>query len=304
MIDPSTNHRGREVIILANPLAGTQGRRQRIGELVHALRERRLEAILCNDREQLLDLVRTRGGNLRCVVAAGGDGTLNEVLNRAPGTPVAILPLGNENLVARYFRLGRSADRLADAIAHAPLRKLDLARIHGRFFCLMAGIGIDARVVHDVHRSRRGHISRFTYVLPALRAVLGYPYPAIEVHIAETDERLRGTAVFLFNLPMYALGLPIAGKARADDGWLDLVVFQRPGLLHLARYAAAILCRRHDHLSDVQCRRVLRVNLSSIGAAPVQTDGDPAGLLPATIEVVPDALKLLAPEGESGWDLW
>jgi diacylglycerol kinase (ATP) len=297
MID-STDLSRREVIILANPVAGSQHRQARIDELIGALRARHLETILCVQREQLLDLVKTRGDGLRCVVAAGGDGTLNVVLNRAPGTPVAIFPLGTENLAARYFRVGRSPDRLADAIVNGAVRRLDLARIRGRFFSLMAGAGIDARVVHDVHAARQGHINHFTYLLPAFRAALSYSYPAIDILIEETGEQLQGAAVFLFNLPMYALDLPIASQARGDDGLLDLVVFERPGILNLMRYAGAILCRRHESCGDVQRRRVQRVHLSSAHEAPVQTDGDPAGHLPAVIDVVPGALNLLVGAGK------
>jgi diacylglycerol kinase family enzyme len=151
----------REVAILANPQAGSQRRRQQVQELVFALRARGLDVTLCGDRSQLTDLVQSRGDRLRCVVAAGGDGTVNEVLNRAPHIPMAILPLGNENLVARCFRLGRSAARLAEAIASASVCSLDLGRANGRFFSLMAGIGFDAQVIHDVHRTRRGHINKF-----------------------------------------------------------------------------------------------------------------------------------------------
>jgi YegS/Rv2252/BmrU family lipid kinase len=283
----------REVLVLANPLAGTHGRRGHVRELEQALRDRGLEATLCG-REELSDLVQARQG-VRCVVAAGGDGTLNEVLNRAPGTPVAILPLGNENLMARHFRLSRSAARLAEAVARAPGRCLDLARINGRFFSLMAGVGIDAQVVHDVHRERRGHINKLNYVLPALRALRSWSYPTVEVVIEETGEVLHGATVFLFNLPLYGLGLPIAPGARADDGLLDLVVFERPGFVNLLRYLRAILNRTHEKLPDVRCRRVKGVRLSSEHPVPVQTDGDPAGMLPVLIEVAPAALRLLLP---------
>jgi diacylglycerol kinase family enzyme len=284
----------REVIILANPLAGTRSRRRIVHDLAAALREHRLEVILCTQREELADLVASRSDQLRCIVASGGDGTLNEVLNRAPGTPVAILPLGNENLVARYFHQGRSAKRLADAIASAPVRHLDLGRAQGRFFSLMAGFGLDARVVHDVHRNRRGHLGNLGYVLPALRAVGTYSFPTIEVAIEETGEQLRGTMVFLFNLPVYGAGLPIGRKARGDDGWLDLLVFQRAGVFSVARYLAAIFSRCHETLPDVQYRRVKRVDLSAEQTVYAQIDGDPAGVLPMTVEVVPAAWHLLA----------
>ncbi len=285
----------REVFILANPVAGPRGRRQHVRAFAYALRDRGLEPILCGQREELSERLSAGADRARCVVAAGGDGTLNEVLNRASGLPVAILPLGNENLAARYFRLARSATRLADAIAFAPIRRLDLGRAHGRLFSLMAGLGLDAEVVHAVHRSRRGHIDKLSYVLPVLQALATYPFPTVEVTIEDTGEQLRGATVFLFNLPVYALGLPIADKARPDDGLLDLFVFQRPGLRNLARYFGAILCRRHEQLPDVQHRRVKRVHLAAGQPAPLQVDGDPAAALPATIEVAPGAWQLLAP---------
>jgi diacylglycerol kinase family enzyme len=287
--------RQREVIILANPMAGSRRRVDHVEELVDALRAQGLDASPCWDRDELTGLVQSRGDRLRCVVAAGGDGTLNEVLNRAPGTPVAILPLGTENLAARYFRLVCSPASLARTIASATVHRFDLARARGRFFSLMAGVGFDARVVHDVHRRRRGHISHLGYVFPALRALWHYSFPVIEVEVGETGERLRGAMVFLFNLPVYGGRLPIGHMARPDDGWLDLLVFQRPGLIHLARYAAAVVCRRHQRLGDVQHRQVKGARLWSSRPVPVQLDGDPAGTLPLDVEVVPGALPLLLP---------
>jgi diacylglycerol kinase family enzyme len=284
-----------QVVILANPVAGTRAQRFAVHELVHALHARGLAATPCWDRDELETVARSYGEDLRCVVAAGGDGTLNEVLNRAPGVPVAVLPLGNENLVARYFRLSRSASRLADIIVRAAPRPFDLARARGRYFSLMASAGIDAEVVHDVHRHRRGHINKFDYAIAALQGLWTYRFGAIEVGVEETGERLSGAMVFLFNLPVYGLGLPIATKARPDDGWLDLFVFERPGRLQLARYLTAILCHRHEKLPDVQYRRVRCVRLASREPIPLQTDGDPAGAMPVVIEVAPAALKLLVP---------
>ncbi|MFO0926711.1 MAG: diacylglycerol kinase family protein [Gemmataceae bacterium] len=282
-------------MILANPHAGPRGHRRRLHELVDALHARGLTAELCWQRDALGDRVGAAGDRLRCVVAAGGDGTLNEVLNRAPGAPVALLPIGTENLMARYFRLDRAVARTAEAIATAPVRRFDLARIDGRYFSLMAGFGIDARVVHDVHRWRQGHITRLSYVLPIARAITSYRFPPIEVVVEDTGERLVGATVFLFNFPVYGMRLQLGRDARPDDGALDLVVFERSGLLNLARYLTAALFGRHTALPDVQHRRVRRVRLSSARDVPVQTDGDPAGVLPVTVEVVPAAFGLLLP---------
>src|SRR5947209_4030380 len=106
----------KRVVILANPRAGTGKSHRLVEGLVRALRGRGLAPWLCWDREELSEKVREEGSDWRCVVAAGGDGTLLEVLNRAPGIPVALMPLGNENLVARYCRVQRCPRWVADLI--------------------------------------------------------------------------------------------------------------------------------------------------------------------------------------------
>jgi diacylglycerol kinase family enzyme len=291
--ETTANPCGRQVLILGNPHAGTGASIRHVEELVGALRTHGFEPRVCWEREELSAAVEaTPREELRCIVAAGGDGTLIEVLNRAPGLPVTVLPLGNENLVARYCRLGRSGRRLAEVIATGQLVEADLGRVNGRLFCLMASAGIDADVVHRVHARRSGHINKLSYVLPLLRAFWSYRYPPIEAVIEETGETLRGAMVHVFNLPQYALGLPVAEGVKPHDGCLDLLVFERPGFWSLLRYVHAIRGKRHRKLPDVQHRLVRRVRLTG-DRVPLQTDGDPAGSLPAHIEVVPDGLTLL-----------
>src|SRR5262249_40102941 len=134
---------------------------------------------------------------------------------------------------------------------------------------------------------------------PLLQAFGQYHFPSVEVNIEDTGERLRGTTVFVFNLPEYALGLPIAVDGSPQDGLLDLCVFERPGVLELLRYLAAVVTQTHHDLPDFHHRRVRTVHLSAPESAPLQTDGDPAGCLPKTIEVLPHALPLLVPESNS-----
>jgi YegS/Rv2252/BmrU family lipid kinase len=286
----------RRVPILANPRAGSSASRRIVEECVQALRRHGLTPLLCWTREELDALLASaQREEVRCVIAAGGDGTLLEVVNRAPGVPTSVLPLGNENLVARHCGVKRSGRGVAEAVAVGCVRPLDLARADGRLFCLMASVGIDADIVHRVHRRRRGHINRLTYMVPLLQALGAYRFPTVHVEIEDTGERLQGATIFVFNLPEYALGLSIAVEGRADDGLLDLCVFDRPGVLALSRYLTAVATGRHRELPDFWHRKVRRVRLTAQREAPIQTDGDPAGKLPVAIEVLPRALPLVVP---------
>ncbi len=286
----------RLVPILANPRAGTGKSQRLVRALAEQLGARQLEPLLFWEREELSELAKSkRSSAIRCIVSAGGDGTLLEVLNRAPGFPVAILPLGNENLVARFCRIQRSAEQVAEMVFHGQLRTTDLARANGRLFSLMAGVGFDADVVHRVHHGRSGHINKLSWVVPIMESLARYRYPDVQVDIEDTGEMLHAAMLFVVNIPQYALDLPLARDAVADDGLLDLCVFPRAGRLNLARYLTAVLRGRQATLPDFQRRLVKRVRLSSAGKVPVQTDGDPAGFLPLSIEVAPAAMTLVVP---------
>jgi diacylglycerol kinase family enzyme len=285
----------KRVVILANPRAGAGKSLRLVEALVGSLRGRGLSPVLCWEREALTETVRKTGSEeIRCTVAAGGDGTLLEVLNRVPEVPVALLPLGNENLVARFCGQARSGREVASVIAAGRVRHTDLGRINGRFFCVMAGVGLDGEVVRRVHARRKGHINKLSYAVPILQSLSQYEYPTIEVELPETGEVLRGAMAFVFNIPQYALGLHVAPGAEPADGLLDVYVFEKPGLLALSRYFWAILGHRQQKLPDHHHRAVRHVLLRAATPVPVQTDGDFAGWLPAAIEVVPQALALVA----------
>jgi diacylglycerol kinase family enzyme len=277
-----------------------------------------------DDRRALVERASSDAG-CRCLVAAGGDGTVSALVNEQPRVPVTVLPAGTENLAAQHFGLRRNPTWLARTIAAGAVHRADVGRLGDRRFLLMAGFGFDGDVVTRHHRSRTtrsGRVKpthRAAYVEPILRSSLFYRFPQISVTIQDPgrEEILRGTTVFVFNLPRYALGLPFAPQARQDDGLLDLVVFRDPGPFQALYYLWRVFCGTHLDHPGVMHRRIRRVVLGSDTAVPVQLDGDPAGFLTSpgvlprglaetvrepkaeagwTIEVVPGAIDVLAPQ--------
>src|SRR5690606_8990976 len=105
----------------------------------------------------------------------GGDGTAAEIVNRTPlGTPIAVLPTGTENLLARYLGIGKDVRQIADVIDAGRTAWLDAGRAGSRFFTLMASAGFDADVVDRLHADRSGHIRHSTYIKPIWRAIRNY----------------------------------------------------------------------------------------------------------------------------------
>jgi diacylglycerol kinase family enzyme len=282
------------VLVLANPRAGSASSPSAIDSLLRRLRWFGFESTVYWHPQELEHAVSECSG-LRCVVAAGGDGTVLEVLRRAPNVPITILPLGTENVLARHFGLDRPGRTIAAVIAAGWTTMIDLGKANGRTFALMASAGLDAEVVHRLHASRRGHITHFSYGVPLVRSFRDYAFPQIEIEVMDSGERLNGSLALVFNVPRYGLGLPLAQHGRADDGLLDLYLFEKPGLIALAKYAVAILRGGYTERSDVYHRQAKGYRLRSALPVPVQIDGDPADHLPITLEVVHRALALVVP---------
>jgi len=285
------------VVIQRNPASGSGWRRSLLLELVRELRLRGFRPRLFSDRarcDHWLAVPQNRASTL-CLVAAGGDGTVDDLLNRHPGWPLAILPLGTENLLARGLGIPPSGVDLARVIAEGHRRTIDLGLAGNRRFVLMASVGFDAEVIHRVHAARTGTITHLSYLQPIWAALRRYGHPQLKVWLDdETDPREARLAVIV-NYPMYALNLPMARRAKPDDGWLEVRLFQKGSAFQILRYFCTLLCGRHEDLPDVISMRARRVRIESEHAVPVQVDGDPQGTTPIEIGIIPQGLRLFSP---------
>ena len=287
-----------KVIILANPYSGARKNRQHVAELTHALTAEGLQPQPIWQLDELEAVCREPGfaDEFRCVVAAGGDGTLNRTINYRLNVPLAVLPLGNENLFARQFGFTTDSVLLAGKIARGQTRSIDLGRAGGRLFSVVASGGFDGDVAHRLanwrqDKSRLRRVGSHSYLLPIATSFCWYPYPSIEL---EADgQRVSGALAMVFNVPRYALGLRLCPDATPDDGWLDWVVFTRPGGVRLAVYAAAVVLGQHRRLSDVRYGRARRIWLRSATSVPLELDGEAAEFTPVEIAVEPMALRIV-----------
>jgi len=242
-------------------------------------------------------------------VAVGGDGTVAELVNRTPpGVPLAILPAGTENLLARHLGFTQHPDPLAHAICRGKTLQLDAGLAAGRIFLLMLGCGFDAAVVRRFHGRRSGHIRRLDYFGSIVHAAAHYRFPEIRVYWqtgdeadATSDRELTARWVFAFNLPCYGGGLRVCPQANGTDGLLDACVFRGGGFWQALRLAAMVGLGIHQRSADWTTVRTRRLRLSSSEPVPYQLDGDPAGMLPLDVELLPGRLTFLKPAiGEEG----
>jgi diacylglycerol kinase family enzyme len=291
------------IVIAANPYRGAAAPRARVRALGEAVAATGTPVRVVWDAADRAALLGDRAalGAVRCVVAAGGDGTVAAVINElAADVPLAVLPLGNENLFARALGTPSDPGALARVMLAGRTRRLDLGQATTtagtRRFGLMLSAGIDADVVHRVARWRSAggtarRVSRLSYVGPVATALCTYGHRPLAIEADATA--CEGAYCVVSNLPDYALALSLTPAARGDDGLLDWLAFGRGGLPALASYAWAVARARHQDLAHVRGGRARRITLAGAAPVPVQLDGDPWGVTPAEVEVLPAALSVV-----------
>ena len=288
------------VVISMNPKSGATDQRAVVDKLTACLTEYGFEVLLLTDVAEMIDVVGQHfGGRLRCVVAAGGDGTISLLANELPeNTPLAILPLGTENLLAKYLGVSADPTALANMIVAGDCRQLDVGKANGKLFLVMASCGFDADVVHRLHSNRQGHIRHWSYAKPVVSAIRKYKYPKIRISLGSNDgpqPKVNPCWAFVFNVPRYAMNLPIAAEANPEDGMLDLCTFRGGSLFRGLFYLVSVLLRRHKYWTNSKTYHFEKLTMESDGEVPYQLDGDPGGTLPLTIEVVRGGVTLIVP---------
>jgi diacylglycerol kinase (ATP) len=293
------------LLLAANPYSGAGPNRGRVEAVVAALRALgAAPRVVWDAAERAAALADTATmAGCRAVIVAGGDGTVAQVINELPsGVPLAVLPLGNENLLARALGFTAEPLALARAVVACRTRTLDLGRAsagdRSRLFAVMLGAGFDAAVVHRVAMWRaRGsalrRVRRTSYLRPIAACVLDYPYSP--VRLAADGETAEGAHCVITNVASYALNVPLTPAATPEDGRLDWLMLQRPGLAALLAYCWTAYRGRHLHRPDVRAGQATRLRLTSATPTPVQLDGDPWGMTPVEVDILPRALTVIAP---------
>jgi diacylglycerol kinase (ATP) len=243
------------------------------------------------------------------VIAAGGDGTVNEVAHGLANTSTALglMPLGSVMNVARTLWVPRNLTLAARVIGEGKVLAMDMGRTGNRFFLEAAGVGLDAGLFGYFERLEKG-ASLFGVLRAGLRflRLLGSPRLAIEHDGGHFIS--RAPMVSVANGPYVGAAYAIAPDARIDDGLLDIVVFRGTSiprvLVHLALIAGG---RSLPPPPGARTMRSQRVRVSRVRGRPlpVHADGDPVGITPAQFEVAPAALHVIVgPPEETGIRAW
>jgi diacylglycerol kinase (ATP) len=236
------------------------------------------------------------------ILAAGGDGTINEVVNGMAGSevPLGILPAGTANVLANELGIPRKMEQAAESVIHCVKERVALGLLatatgdSPRYFLLMAGAGLDAGIVYHLNLRIKEALGKVAYWIGGL-AKIGQRLPEFTV---EAEGRSYRTSFALVSrVRNYGGDLEIAPSISLLDDEFEVVLFEGGTSMPYLKYMAGVLMHRIHGMRGVTILRTRKALLSGTdrGQIYIQVDGESAGSLPGSVELVPSALTLLVP---------
>jgi YegS/Rv2252/BmrU family lipid kinase len=236
------------------------------------------------------------------LIVWGGDGMVQrsiDVLARTKGggrIPLAIMPAGTGNLLAGNLGIPDDLEKAVELAFHGPRRRIDLGRLNGEYFAVMAGVGFDGALIRDADRSMKDRLGKLAYVWTGLRHVNGAK-PAAKVLVDGVkwfdDE---ASCVLVGNVGTITGGIHAFDHAKPDDGWLDVGVATAQGAMQWARALGTMAVGRSDHSPFVRITRARRVDVKLRDKLEYELDGGARDAVKKlTIRVAPAALTVCAP---------
>ncbi|HLX55782.1 MAG TPA: diacylglycerol kinase family protein [Ktedonobacteraceae bacterium] len=232
------------------------------------------------------------------VIAAGGDGTINNIIQALAGseTALGVLPTGTVNVWAREMGIPLDIAKARPVLLNGQTRRVDLGCVNGRYFLLMVGIGIDGQIIQAVERKPLKRLGVFGYALAALWFGPGYSGFPVVVNNGGILFKTRALQIFIGNTQLYGGAFKFTWQARCDDGLLDICIVRKRNLLGRIIVLSDFILRRDQRRRWVRYDQFTSIKIDTPQPIAFQIDGDPGGYTPATFAVVPGALKVIVPQ--------
>jgi diacylglycerol kinase (ATP) len=285
----------KDTIVILNP-AARGARTQRLRKQAEDLAR---GAIVCattraGEAETLARHAATEG--YKRIVAAGGDGTINEIVNGIAGHNVTLglLPLGTMNVFAT--ELGLPVNDLGDCwkiIERNRTHRVDLPRANRKHFVQLAGVGLDAQAVKETSRAFKRSFGPLSYLISAVQIASRTP-PVLRI---ESEDAVTGEGSFVLvgNGRLYGGRFPFFKEAVMDDGLLDVIVFKRLNYVDIIRYLQDVVFTPQISSPEVEYFQTRHLRVTSDETVPVEIDGELVGNCPVDFKIRAGGLRVLTP---------
>ncbi len=294
--DPaSAQQKPRQLLVIFNPTAG-QRKQKRMRKVLTELEALGAHLTLKETTQRgdaELFAREAADASFDAVVAAGGDGTINEVVNGLAGKsmPFGIIPLGTANVLCHEVGLSQSPKDVARALAFGAIKPINVGVMNGRCFVMMAGIGFDAHVVSEVQPFMKRAVGKLAYVWETLRGFFAYRFGTFNVLI--DGVRHQAASVVIANGHYYGGTFVCAKDASLERNSLHVCLFKTAGPFSAARYALWMALGRLDKLPDYEVIEAQTVEVDGRDGQPIQSDGDIVGTLPLSATLTGQPINLV-----------
>ncbi len=292
----------RRIKLIANPVAGGEAMAKiHLAQSCLAGRGDHVELYLTGARgDASRAAASAKNEQVDLIVVAGGDGTLNEVINGLAPSPIplAFVPLGTTNVFALEAGIPFDVAGACRVALEGTATPVCLGAAGETRFLLMAGLGFDAEVVHKVDLKLKRAIGKGAYLLSALKVLADHPPAPLEVK-REDGKVLQGYGVIIGNGRFYGGRFSLTPNASLTEKTLDVCLLSRPGRWHLLHCLVRMVLHQSLAPAGAMLFKASEVSVSGENVF-VQIDGDAHGRLPMTFRACPDELVMVLPSGMRG----
>lgn len=288
----------RRLVIIHNPTSGLRNK-SRFSKALLLLAETKCEVEILKTsgpgHATLLtqELISRNDPDL-VLVAAGGDGTVSEILNGLTGgaLPLGVIPLGTANVLARELGIGVSIDKAVDALVQADPVPAYTAVANDKRFLLMLGAGYDSLAVAALRSDQKKRYGAIAYVISAVRAMSGFRDMKLDIKV--NGAHYSAGTVVISKAKYYGGPFIMAPDGGLDKPRLDVLIFKGSGIVNAVRYGVALLLNRISRLPDVETLVTdTPILLTASKEFPCQCDGDGGLVTPVNISLDPKPLMVL-----------
>jgi diacylglycerol kinase (ATP) len=298
-----------KTVFLVNPASDNGATGRRWPELAHKAAGLGLsgETLFSERPGHLMELARSAvDGGATLVVAVGGDGTLNEVVNGIAGrdVDVATIPLGTGMDFGRTHGIPtRFEDAVRVALAGTP-RTIDAGRVSfrtwggedaQRWFANVGSVGMSGAVAQRANGMSKVMGGKATFFYALTRVFFEWENTEVTVRFDGEERRGRMHDVIVANGVWHGGGMMLAPDARPDDGAFDVVLIGDVGKVDFLTTAPKLYKGKHVSHPKIEVVRTARVEVDAAEHLPIELDGEQVGTTPATFEVVPGAVRVRVP---------
>jgi YegS/Rv2252/BmrU family lipid kinase len=231
------------------------------------------------------------------VVAMGGDGLVGALAAAVRGrVPLGVLPAGRGNDFARELKIPSEIPGAARILAQGSERTLDLGEANGQHFICIASTGFDSESNRIANEARfvKGNL---VYAYAALRALASWRPARFELKFDGREHTMEGYTVVAANTRFYGGGMRVAPGADPTDGLLEVVLVGKTSKLRFLGNLPKVFTAKHVELEGVEVFRAREVEIAADRPFDVYADGEILTSLPATVRLIPNAVRVIAPSG-------